>query len=153
MPIWMRKLSWLCMKLKTKELGIKQHVSNNTSKPKPPQLLSLSMKAYAYKPPDFPPVPSLNSLIGACSKPFNAIDIQLCKGWPKQAVPKQTRCQKLSPTNNSKQVDWKNFLYIEYSLRCGKKQLDQLSPDTIGLSLNVCVSETINPKPWTKTFI
>ncbi|KAH1032185.1 hypothetical protein J1N35_044359 [Gossypium stocksii] len=36
---------------------------------------------------------------------------------------------------NSKQVDRKNFLYIEYLLRRGKKQLDQLkSPDTIGLS-------------------
>lgn len=36
---------------------------------------------------------------------------------------------------NSKQVDRKNFLYIEYLLRRGKKQLDQLkSPDTLGLS-------------------
>ncbi|GMY22569.1 succinate dehydrogenase assembly factor 1, mitochondrial-like [Fagus crenata] len=50
---------------------------------------------------------------------------------------------------NSKQVDRKNFVYIEYLLRLGKKQLDQLkSPDTIALStLNVTVSETINPKP------
>ena len=44
--------------------------------------------------------------------------------------------------NNSKHVGWKIFLYIEYLLRCGKKQLDHLkSPNTIGLSLNVCVSE------------
>ncbi|XVE60732.1 hypothetical protein DITRI_Ditri05aG0151300 [Diplodiscus trichospermus] len=36
---------------------------------------------------------------------------------------------------NSKQVDRKNFLYIEYLLRRGKKQLGQLkSPDTVGLS-------------------
>ncbi|XP_038999431.1 succinate dehydrogenase assembly factor 1, mitochondrial-like [Hibiscus syriacus] len=36
---------------------------------------------------------------------------------------------------NSNQVDRKNFLYIEYLLRRGNKQLDQLkSPDTIGLS-------------------
>ncbi|KAK9995145.1 hypothetical protein SO802_024848 [Lithocarpus litseifolius] len=50
---------------------------------------------------------------------------------------------------NSKQVDWKIFLYVEYLLSCGKKQLDQLKiPDTIGLSLlNVFVSEYINPKP------
>ncbi|KAL3735362.1 hypothetical protein ACJRO7_024486 [Eucalyptus globulus] len=33
------------------------------------------------------------------------------------------------------QVDRKNFLYIEYLLRRGKKQLDQLrSPDTTALS-------------------
>lgn len=36
---------------------------------------------------------------------------------------------------NAKQVDRKNFLYIEYLLRRGKKQLEQLkSPDTVGLS-------------------
>ncbi|XP_028805676.1 succinate dehydrogenase assembly factor 1, mitochondrial [Neltuma alba] len=36
---------------------------------------------------------------------------------------------------NGKQVDRKNFLYIEYLLRRGKKQLDQLSdPGTTGLS-------------------
>lgn len=36
---------------------------------------------------------------------------------------------------NSKLVDRKNFLYIEYLLRRGKKQLDQLkSPDTVSLS-------------------
>ncbi|GFQ00644.1 succinate dehydrogenase assembly factor 1 mitochondrial [Phtheirospermum japonicum] len=46
--------------------------------------------------------------------------------------------------NNSTQVDRKNFLLIEYLLRRGKKQLDQLkSPDTVGLSsLNVDVSQT-----------
>lgn len=45
---------------------------------------------------------------------------------------------------NAKNVDRKNFLYIEYLLRRGKKQLDQLkSPDTVGLSaLNVSFSET-----------
>lgn len=50
---------------------------------------------------------------------------------------------------NSKQVDRKNFLYVEYLLRLGKKQLNQLkSPDTIGLSsLDISVSETKNPKP------
>uniref|UniRef100_A0A2P2J6L9 Complex 1 LYR protein domain-containing protein n=1 Tax=Rhizophora mucronata TaxID=61149 RepID=A0A2P2J6L9_RHIMU len=37
--------------------------------------------------------------------------------------------------HNSKEVDHKNFLHIEYLLRRGKKQLDQLkSPDTTGLS-------------------
>ncbi|XP_068667036.1 uncharacterized protein [Aristolochia californica] len=37
--------------------------------------------------------------------------------------------------NNSKSVDRKNFLYIEYLLRRGKKQLEQLqSPDIVGLS-------------------
>lgn len=43
---------------------------------------------------------------------------------------------------NAKNVDRKNFLYIEYLLRRGKKQLDQLkSPDTLGLSaLNVSFS-------------
>ncbi|KAI4322058.1 hypothetical protein L6164_021781 [Bauhinia variegata] len=36
---------------------------------------------------------------------------------------------------NSKQVDRKNFIYIEYLLRRGKKQLDQLKdPGTTGLS-------------------
>lgn len=36
---------------------------------------------------------------------------------------------------NAHQVDRKNFLYIEYLLRRGRKQLDQLkSPDTTGLS-------------------
>ncbi|KAL6311201.1 hypothetical protein AAG906_000336 [Vitis piasezkii] len=36
---------------------------------------------------------------------------------------------------NSKLVDRKNFLYIEYLLRRGKKQLEQLnSPATLGLS-------------------
>ncbi|XP_018834218.1 succinate dehydrogenase assembly factor 1, mitochondrial-like isoform X2 [Juglans regia] len=51
--------------------------------------------------------------------------------------------------HNSKQIDRKNFLYIEYLLRRGKKQLDQLkSPDTIGLSsLNISVSETKSPEP------
>lgn len=35
---------------------------------------------------------------------------------------------------NAKNVDRKNFLYIEYLLRRGKKQLEQLKrPDTIGL--------------------
>lgn len=47
---------------------------------------------------------------------------------------------------NSKQVDRKNFIYIEYLLRRGKKQLDQLkSPDTVGLSsLSVDSSRTRN---------
>ncbi|XP_058107265.1 succinate dehydrogenase assembly factor 1, mitochondrial [Magnolia sinica] len=36
---------------------------------------------------------------------------------------------------NSESVDRKNFIYIEYLLRRGKKQLDQLkSPDTVRLS-------------------
>ncbi|KAH6795348.1 hypothetical protein C2S51_036334 [Perilla frutescens var. frutescens] len=44
---------------------------------------------------------------------------------------------------NSSEVDRKNFLYIEYLVRRGKKQLDQLkSPDTVGLvSLNVEASQ------------
>ncbi|OIT22925.1 PREDICTED: succinate dehydrogenase assembly factor 1, mitochondrial-like [Nicotiana attenuata] len=47
---------------------------------------------------------------------------------------------------NSKQVDRKNFIYIEYLLHRGKKQLDQLkSPDTVGLSsLSVDSSRTRN---------
>lgn len=37
--------------------------------------------------------------------------------------------------NNAKGVDRKNFVYIEYLLRRGKKQLDQLkSPDIVSLS-------------------
>ncbi|XP_059643349.1 succinate dehydrogenase assembly factor 1, mitochondrial [Cornus florida] len=41
--------------------------------------------------------------------------------------------------HNSKVVDRKNFIYIEYLLRRGTRQLDQLrSPGTVGLSsLNV----------------
>ena len=36
---------------------------------------------------------------------------------------------------NSKQIDRKNFVYIEYLLRLGKKQLDQLkSSDIVRLS-------------------
>ncbi|EEF30222.1 succinate dehydrogenase assembly factor 1, mitochondrial [Ricinus communis] len=36
---------------------------------------------------------------------------------------------------NSKEVDRKNFLYIEYLIRRGRKQLDQLkSPGILGLS-------------------
>ncbi|CAN8317349.1 unnamed protein product [Cochlearia groenlandica] len=36
---------------------------------------------------------------------------------------------------NSKEVDRKNFQYIEYLLRLGTKQLDQLkSPDMVSLS-------------------
>ncbi|XP_057970919.1 succinate dehydrogenase assembly factor 1, mitochondrial isoform X2 [Malania oleifera] len=44
---------------------------------------------------------------------------------------------------NSKLIDRKNFLYIEYLLRRGKKQLDQLrSPDMVGLSsLNVSLPQ------------
>ena len=73
---WMRNLPQLCMKSKTKELGISNmqqilasqnpfNVSNENH-----GLLTLSMKAYSCKPPDFPPFPRLNSLIGASSKPF-----------------------------------------------------------------------------------
>lgn len=48
---------------------------------------------------------------------------------------------------NSKLVDRKNFFYIEYLLRRGKKQLEQInSPATLGLSsLNLRFSE--NQKP------
>lgn len=48
---------------------------------------------------------------------------------------------------NSKQVDRKNFLYIEYLLRRGKKQLDQLrNPGTTGLSsLQVDLPKTNKP--------
>lgn len=51
--------------------------------------------------------------------------------------------------HNAKHVDRKNFLYIEYLIRRGKKQLDQLkSPDIIGLSsLDVGWSQTKHPKP------
>ncbi|EXC12324.1 hypothetical protein L484_004472 [Morus notabilis] len=50
---------------------------------------------------------------------------------------------------NAKQIDHKNFLHIEYLLRRGKKQLDQLrSPDTIGLSsINVTLSQTQRAEP------
>lgn len=51
--------------------------------------------------------------------------------------------------HNAKHVDRKNFLYIEYLLRRGKKQLDQLnSPDIVSLSsLDVGWSQTKHPKP------
>ncbi|CAN1189967.1 Succinate dehydrogenase assembly factor 1A, mitochondrial [Linum perenne] len=40
---------------------------------------------------------------------------------------------------NSEQVDRKNFVYIEYLLNRGKKQLDQLkSPGVVGLSSFKC---------------
>ncbi|KAJ9147650.1 hypothetical protein P3X46_029785 [Hevea brasiliensis] len=50
---------------------------------------------------------------------------------------------------NSQQVDRKNFLYVEYLLRRGKKQLDQLKiPDTVGLSsLKFNLSQPQNHKP------
>ncbi|KAH7525098.1 succinate dehydrogenase assembly factor 1, mitochondrial [Ziziphus jujuba] len=50
--------------------------------------------------------------------------------------------------HNAKHVDRKNFLYIEYLLRRGKKQLDQLkSPDIDGLSsLDVGLSQTHHTK-------
>ncbi|KGN52665.1 succinate dehydrogenase assembly factor 1, mitochondrial [Cucumis sativus] len=42
---------------------------------------------------------------------------------------------------NAKQIDRKNFIYIEYLLRRGNKQLDQLkSPATVRLS-------TLDPNP------
>ncbi|KAK3172234.1 hypothetical protein Dsin_001639 [Dipteronia sinensis] len=45
--------------------------------------------------------------------------------------------------HNSNEIDCKNFIYIEYLLRRGKKQLEQLkSPDIVGLSyLNVGSSQ------------
>ena len=48
---------------------------------------------------------------------------------------------------NSKLVDRKNFLYIEYLLRRGKKQLEQInSPATLGLSsLNLRFCENRKP--------
>lgn len=51
---------------------------------------------------------------------------------------------------NAMQIDHKNFLHIEYLLRRGKKQLDQLkSPCTIGLSsINVTLPQTQQTKPW-----
>ena len=62
--------------IKNQRIRHKQHVAN-TSKPEPiqcfwrkPWLLTVSLKAYSCKPPDFPPFPCLNSLIGAWSKPF-----------------------------------------------------------------------------------
>ncbi|KAL8060012.1 hypothetical protein ABFX02_03G125200 [Erythranthe guttata] len=64
-----------------------------------------------------------------------------------KAPEERTRIESLVSSEfhrNSSQVDRKNFLYIEYLLRRGKKQLDQLkSPDTVGLSsLNIEVSQT-----------
>ena len=50
---------------------------------------------------------------------------------------------------NSKEVDQKNFIYIEYLLRRGNKQLDQLrNPGTTGLtSLEVDLSRTNKTNP------
>ena len=50
---------------------------------------------------------------------------------------------------NSKEVDQKNFIYIEYLLRRGNKQLDQLrNPGTRGLtSLEVDFSRTNKTNP------
>uniref|UniRef100_A0A1D1XU85 Succinate dehydrogenase assembly factor 1, mitochondrial n=1 Tax=Anthurium amnicola TaxID=1678845 RepID=A0A1D1XU85_9ARAE len=47
---------------------------------------------------------------------------------------------------NSKDIDRKNFLYIEHLIRRGKRQLDQLnSPGTVGLStLKVSPSAAAN---------
>ena len=73
----MRKLHAMALhEIKNKGIRHEQHVANTSkletieSFPRKPQLLSLSMRAYAYNPLDFPPVPSLASLIGVCSKPF-----------------------------------------------------------------------------------
>ena len=62
--------------IKNQRIRYKQHVAS-TGKPEPiqcfqrkPWLLTLSMKAYSCKPPNFPPFPRLNNLIGVCSKPF-----------------------------------------------------------------------------------
>jgi len=51
--------------------------------------------------------------------------------------------------HNAKNVDRKNFLYIEYLLRRGNKQLDQLrNPGTTGLSsLQLHFSKTHNTDP------
>lgn len=51
--------------------------------------------------------------------------------------------------HNAKQVDRKNFLFIEYLLRRGKKQLDQLkSPDTISLSsFDISLTQAKHSKP------
>ncbi|KAJ7977399.1 succinate dehydrogenase assembly factor 1, mitochondrial [Quillaja saponaria] len=49
---------------------------------------------------------------------------------------------------NSKEVDHKNFIYIEYLIRRGRKQLDQLKdPGTTGLSsLEMNLPKPSNPK-------
>ncbi|XP_010246141.1 PREDICTED: succinate dehydrogenase assembly factor 1, mitochondrial [Nelumbo nucifera] len=48
---------------------------------------------------------------------------------------------------NSEAVDRKNFVYIEYLLRRGKKQLDQInSPDIVGLS-SLKVASASGTKP------
>ncbi|KAK6257878.1 hypothetical protein QUC31_001337 [Theobroma cacao] len=81
--------------------------------------------------------------------------LSLYRGFLRAArsKPSEDRCQIESIVSaefrrNSKQVDRKNFFYIEYLLRRGKKQLDQLkSPDTMGLSsLNVSSSQKQNAK-------
>lgn len=81
--------------------------------------------------------------------------LSLYRGFLRAArsKPCEDRCQIESIVSaefrrNSKQVDRKNFFYIEYLLRRGKKQLDQLkSPDTMGLSsLNVSSSQKQNAK-------
>lgn len=50
---------------------------------------------------------------------------------------------------NAKQIDRKNFIYIEYLLRRGNKQLDQLkSPATVRLSsFNLSLSQTRDSEP------
>ena len=88
--------------IKNQRIRHKQHVAN-TSKPEPiqcfqrkPWLLALSMKASSCKPPDFPPFPGPNSLIGACSKPFEKwLTSSYVRAWAKQAILEQTRCQEL----------------------------------------------------------
>lgn len=97
--------------------------------------------------------------MGASSRPklsgMQKQVLSLYRGFLRAARSKspEDRCQIESIVSaefyrNSKQVDRKNFLYIEYLLRRGKKQLDQLkNPDTVGLSsLNVSLSQTENPK-------
>ncbi|XP_077251712.1 LYR family of Fe/S cluster biogenesis protein [Tasmannia lanceolata] len=48
---------------------------------------------------------------------------------------------------NSKSIDKKNFIYIEYLLRRGNKQIDQIKdPDTQGISdLNLSPTTKQNP--------
>ncbi|KAF3578425.1 hypothetical protein DY000_02035648 [Brassica cretica] len=68
--------------------------------------------------------------------------LSLYRGFLRAARSKPTEDRKRIETivstefrKNSKEVDRKNFQYIEYLLRLGHKQLDQLqSPDMVSIS-------------------
>ncbi|KAI9082921.1 hypothetical protein K1719_035064 [Acacia pycnantha] len=82
--------------------------------------------------------------------------LSLYRGFLRAArsKPEEERCKIESVVSeefrhNCRQVDPKNFIYIEYLLRRGKKQLDQLrDPGTTGLSsLQVSLPNINKPDP------